>query len=254
MFPTACSGRPQENVALATLLQERRSTSSPGGGPNPPLEIVAMRGVFGEKLKKTKPREVLRQTPPPPSRPTGSCFCAFHFDPSKTRCFCHRKFGKHDQTRGFGLAKVAKPRTWRLETVFFSSWSLPAAPGHRFPRAVWLQGARPFANLAPGGVFEQPLQKHKVLAIGVHRNIVKYKVSATRGTPKCIKKVATLRVFAGFARTAAGTKTNIINRNLVKHEVSEATFLTTPPQNVVPREVCTVPCSQTGNKTNQLQR
>ena len=44
------------------------------------------------------------------------------------------------------------------------------------------------------------------------------------------------------------------NRNLVKHEVSEATFLTTPPQNVVPREVCTVPCSQTGNKTNQLQR
>ena len=62
----------------------------------------------------------------------------------------------------------------------------------------------------------------------MHRNTANYEVSATRGTPKCIKKVATLRVFAGFARTAAGTKTNIINRNLVKHEVSEATFLTLP--------------------------
>ena len=176
------------------------------------------------------------------------------FDLSKTRDFCHRKLKKQNKFRGFGPAKAAKPRTQRLQTVFFSSWSLPAAPGHRFPRAVWLQGARPFANLAPGGVFEQPLQKHEVLATGMHRNTANYEVSATRGTPKCIKKVATLRVFAGFARTAAGTKTNISNRNLVKHEVSEATFLTTPPQNVVPREVCTVPCSQTGNKTNQLQR
>jgi hypothetical protein len=97
---------------------------------------------------------------------------------------------------------AAKPRTQRLQTVFFRSWSLPAAPGHRFPRAVWLQGARPFANLAPGGVFEQPLQKHRVLAIGMHRSTANHEVSATRGTPKCIKKVATLRVFAGFARTS----------------------------------------------------
>ena len=66
------------------------------------------------------------------------------------------------------------------------------------------------------------------MAIGRHRNILKYVVSATRGTLKCIKKVATLRVFVGFARTAAGTETNTINRNLIKHEVSEATFLTNP--------------------------
>jgi hypothetical protein len=112
--------------------------------------------------------------------------------------------------------------------VFFSSWSLPAAPGHRFPRAVWLQGARPFANLAHSGVFEQPLQKHKVLAIGRRRNTVNYEVSVTRGTPKYIKKVATPRVYTRFARTAAGTETIIIHGNLVKHEVSEATVLTNP--------------------------
>ena len=174
--------------------------------------------------------------------------------PQKHNTFAIGNSKKNYKFLGFGPAKAAKPRTQRLQTVFFSSWSLPAAPGHRFPRAVWLQGARPFANLAPGGVFEQPLQKHEVLAIGMHRNTANYEVSATRGTQKCIKKVATLRVFAGFARTAAGTKTNTINRNLVKHEVSEATFLTPPPQNVVPGEGCTVPCSQTGNKTNQLQR
>ncbi len=192
--------------------------------------------------------------PPPPNSQKHKAFCNLAFDLSKTRDFGHRKIKKHIKFRVFGPATAAKPRTQRLQTMFFSSWSLPAAPGHRFPRAVWLQGARPFASLAPGGVSEQPLQKHEVLAIGRHRNAVKYSVSATRGTPKCIKKVATLRVFAGFARTAAGTETIRINRNLVKHEVSEATFLTPPPQNVVPREVCTVPCSQTGNKTNQLQR
>jgi hypothetical protein len=89
-------------------------------------------------------------------------------------------------------------------------------------------GARPFANLAHSGVSEQPLQKHEVLAIGRRRNLVNHEVSATRGTPKYIKKVATLRVLARFARTAAGTETIIIHRNLVKHGVSETTFLTNP--------------------------
>ncbi len=80
--------------------------------------------------------------------------CTFIFDPSKTLYFCNRKPSNTIKKQGFRLAKAAKPRTGRLQTVFFSSWSLPAAPGHRFPRAVWLLGARPLANLAPGGVCE----------------------------------------------------------------------------------------------------
>ena len=57
--------------------------------------------------------------------------------------------------------------------MFFSSWSLPAAPVHRFPKAVWLLGARPLANTALGVVFEPTLQKHEVLAIERRRNTKK---------------------------------------------------------------------------------
>ncbi len=214
-----------EKVALATLLQERRSTSSPGGGPQQPLEIVALHGVFSQKFKKDEHAGGGRSFCPLRRSSKRFVFARSPLDPSKTQHFCHRKLLKHNKTRGFGLAKAAKPRTGRLQTVFFSSWSLPAAPGHRFPRAVWLQGARPFASLAPGGVSEQPLQKHEVLAIGRRRNLVNHEVSATHGTPKYIKKVATLRVFARFARTAAGTETIIIHRNLVKHECPRPLFL-----------------------------
>ncbi len=75
-----------------------------------------------------------RSKPPPPNSQKHKAFCTLAFDPSKTRDFCHRKLEKHNKFRGFGPAKAAKPRTQRLQTVFFSSWSLPAAPGHRFPR------------------------------------------------------------------------------------------------------------------------
>ena len=95
------------------------------------------------------------------------------FGASKTLVFCHRKLRKRDKTQGFGPAKAAKPRTGRLQTVFFSSWSLVAAPGHRFPRAVWLLGARPLANTALGVVFEPTPQKHYVLAIGRRKHTVK---------------------------------------------------------------------------------
>ena len=41
----------------------------------------------------------------------------------------------------FGVAKAAQRRTGQVETVIYSSWSLPAPPGHRFPSSVWLLGA-----------------------------------------------------------------------------------------------------------------
>ena len=77
-------------------------------------------------------------------------FSRIHFDPSKTRYFCNRKLLKPRKTLGFGLAKAAKPCTRQVKTMVFSSGSLVAAPGHRFPRAVWLVGARAFANTFPG--------------------------------------------------------------------------------------------------------
>jgi hypothetical protein len=77
-------------------------------------------------------------------------FSKVHFDPSKTRYFCNRKLLKPRKTRGFGLAKAAKPRTGQLKTMVFSSGSLVAAPGHRFPRAVWLLGARAVADAIRG--------------------------------------------------------------------------------------------------------
>ena len=65
MFPTACSGPPQENVALATLLQERRSTSSPRWGPRPPSDPLALRGVFHQKGTFTSTRGGCSSLPPP---------------------------------------------------------------------------------------------------------------------------------------------------------------------------------------------
>ena len=79
-------------------------------------------------------------------------------------------------------------------------------------------------QIAPSSVTEQPLQERYVFDKGRHTNRLTYAASATRGTPKCAKNVATLKIFARFARTAAGTETSIFHRNLIKDEVFEATL------------------------------
>ncbi len=117
------------------------------------------------------------QTPPDPKQQRKR-----HGHPPKTRSFRHRTLFKHCNLGGFGQAKVAKRCTGRIETVFFSSWPLTAAPVHRFPSPVWLLGARPLANTALGVVFEPTLQKHEVLAIGRRRYTVKYGISGPRET------------------------------------------------------------------------
>ena len=132
-------------------------------------------------------------------------FCNSTFDHSKTRHFLHRKFEKHEKTRGFALLKRVKPRTGHIETVFFASRSLPAAHGHQIPRAVWLRDARPTRSLAPSGVLQQNYNKHEVLAIGRRRNTVKYSVSTPPETRKKEKARATLWVFAMLS--ASQTKT-----------------------------------------------
>ena len=137
-YPPHCLQWPpsQEEVALATLLQERRSTSSPGGGSKAksgkprPARCFQPKGPFYEAaggLFVNTPSAVLPKT---------RVFRNVHSDPSKTRCFGYRIFVKHDKTRGFGPAQVAKRRTGRLQTVFFCSWSLLAAPCHQEPRSV----------------------------------------------------------------------------------------------------------------------
>jgi hypothetical protein len=45
--------------------------------------------------------------------------------------------------RSSGKRKRTKLHPQRLQIVFVCSWSRLAAPGHRFPRTVWLSGVRP---------------------------------------------------------------------------------------------------------------
>ena len=93
------------------------------------------------------------------------------------------------------------------------------------PNAVWLLGAQPSANTAPGGVCEQTLQKHKVSASGRPRNTVNQKVSGLRETAKNVKHTAGVR---GFTRMAASAESIIIHKNNVNHGMLETTCLTKP--------------------------
>ena len=133
------------------------------------------------------------------------------------------------------MSNRVNPRTGRIETAFFASWSLPAAHGHQIPRAVWLRGARPIRSLAPGGVLQQTCKKHEVLAIGGRKNTVKYSVSTPPETRKKEKTRATLRVFAMLS--ASQTKTR--NR--------QTCFLT---ENTIQGSVFTP--SDTNKRANQL--
>ena len=116
-----------------------------------PYNPLALRGVLFQKVTFTKPRRRSRQR----STEWAPPWAVFLADPEKTKYVLHRKFKKHENTRGFALLKRVKPRTGRIETTFFASWSLPATHGHRFPRAVWLQDASPTRSLAPGDVLQQ---------------------------------------------------------------------------------------------------
>ena len=77
---------------------------------------------------------------PPADHQKHYVFGNVHFDPSKTRHFCNRKFEKHDKTRGFGFANAAKPRPQRLQTVFSASCphiAVPCLPGFgRCPKTI----------------------------------------------------------------------------------------------------------------------
>ena len=126
----------------------------------------------------------------------------------------------------FVLRKRNRLRCVRvIGTLGFSSWSLVAAPGHPFPKAVWLLGARPSANTAPDGACRANPSK----AFGFRKRKGQTHRHRNRQNPQKPSKIQTFRNHwitkplktlyrAKLARSAAGTQTIGVHRSLQKHQ------------------------------------